>query len=147
MPSITMRRVLSGLAPDGDEAARALAKVKLGDRTRVKIIKPRSLPLHNRWWKLCEVIAQNSEQLASKEQASDMLKLLAGHCTAVSSAATGEIYFLPKSISFAEADEAEFQDVWRRAVHAVTEHILPGVTEVEIENEILNLIGASNWSA
>lgn len=147
MPSITMRRILSGLSPVGDEAARVMSRMKLGDVVQVDIHRPRRHKSLARWWRLCELVADNSEAIKSKEQASDLIKILSGHCTTVASQATGEYWQVPDSIAFSRLSEDEFQEVWRRAVHAVTEHILPGVTEAEIEAEILNLIGASNWSA
>ncbi len=72
----------------------------------------------------------------------DFLKIRAGHCTHIVSKATGEVYLVADSIAFSRLNEEQFQEVWRRAVQAVCDDILPTVTEAALEEEILRLVGA-----
>lgn len=147
MSKILLTRTLSGLCPADDYARTKLAKVKLGATVAVEYRQPRNGPMHRRFWALCQMIHDNCEGYGSAEQVSDHLKILSGHCTPIASKTTGEVYLLPKSISFANMDQGEFEDFWGRAVKAVCEHLLPGVSEAEVENEILKLVGASTWAA
>ena len=145
MSAVLMKRTLSGLAPDDDAARDVLRRVPVGDVVRVDVQRPRSHKNLRRWWALMNLIAQNSDTVKSPEQAHDLVKILAGHCTHIISKSTGEIYQVADSIAFGRLSEDEFQDVWRRAVRAVTEHILPGITDDEIEAEILQIIGAGRF--
>lgn len=145
MTTVALTRTLSGLSPADDAATHVLQKIKAGETVQAEIRRPRSNKNLRRWWALCRLIYENSDQYRSQEQVHDHLKILAGHCQQIVSKSTGEVYLIADSIAFSRLDEDEFQDVWVRAVKAVTEHILPGVTAPEIENEILRLIGASTW--
>lgn len=147
MTAITMTRTLSGFCPADEKARKILAKIPLLTTVSVEYRQPRNGPMHRRYWALCQMVCDNSDQYGSAEMVSDHLKILAGHCTTVVSKGSGEVYLLPKSISFSSMDQGEFDTFWTRAVKVVTEHILPGVTETEIESEICNLIGASTWQA
>lgn len=142
-----MRRTLSGLSPADERARKVLLKIAEGRIVKVEYRQPRNLAWHNRYWALCQMVADNSEQYGSADEVSDHLKILAGHCTVVARVDTGELDRLPKSISFSAMDQGQFEDFWRRAVKAVCENILPGVTEAAVEDELLNLIGAANWHA
>lgn len=58
---------------------------------------------------------------------------------------TGEVLLIPESISFANMDQDEFDAFWQRVVKVVCEEILPGVTEADIEAEILSCVGAASF--
>jgi len=147
MTAIALVRTLSGLTPADDHARRILEKIDQGKTVNVEYKQPRNGPMHRRFWALCQMVYDNSDTYGSAEQVADHLKILAGHCTSVASKGTGEVYLIPKSISFSAMDQGEFDAFWTRVVKAVTEHLLPGVTSTEIENELCNLIGAATWSA
>lgn len=141
MSAVSMRRTLTGLSADDEAASDLLRKVQVGEVVRVEVTKPRVHKNLRRWWALMNLIHQNSDQFRSPEQAHDYVKILAGHCTQIVSKSTGEVYLVADSISFGRMDEVEFQQVWQRAIKAVAEHIIPGIDEQEMENEILRLIG------
>ena len=145
MTTIAVIRTLGGLSPADDHARKVLAKIEQGKQVSVEYKQPRNGPMHRRYWALAQMVYDNSDTYGSAEQVSDHLKILAGWCTSVASKGTGEVYLLPKSISFSAMDQGEFDDFWVRVVKAVTEHLIPGVTSTEIENELCNLIGASQW--
>lgn len=147
MATINVTRTLSGLAPADDRARKVLAKVAQGAVIQIEYKQPRNGPMHRRYWALCQMVYDNTEGYGSAEQVSDHLKILAGHCDQVASKATGEVFLIPKSISFSAMDQGEFDQFWGLVVKAVCEHLLPGVTQPEIENELLSLVGASNWAA
>lgn len=141
MAEVYLRRTLSGFVPD-DEASAAIVKgYRLNEVYRANVVKPRSLKNHRRWWALCSLIYQNSDQYKSAEQVHDHLKILAGHCTQIVSKTTGEVYLVADSIAFGRLDEAQFQDVFGRAIKAVAEHILPGIQIDEVSLEIERICG------
>ena len=136
-----MTRTLTGLSPADDSAREALRTVKLGDEVTVDLHKPRQHKNLRRWWGLCNLVYENCEQFKSPEQVHDFLKIRAGHCASIVSKRTGEIYLVADSIAFGRMDEARFQDVWKRAVKAVCEDIIPGLESDVVELEILKCCG------
>lgn len=139
---VTLARSLSGWTPSDDEAIRVSRRWSAGETVVVDLKKPRLKKSLNRYWKLCEVAFMNSQQFKSKEQVHQFLKLRSGHSTPIMAKSTGEIFLVADSIDYDTVeDEAEFQEIWRRVIDVVCMDILPGVTQAELELEILRLCG------
>jgi hypothetical protein len=136
-----LKRTLAGFSAADEASADAIKRYKLGDTFRATVVKPRNLKNHRRWWALCNLIYQNSDQFKSADQVHDYLKILAGHCSQIVSKSTGEVYLVADSISFGSLDEIQFQDVFSRATKAVAEHILPGINLDDVSYEIERLCG------
>lgn len=141
MTACLMRRTVSGLCADDDAASEVLRKLAPGDVVRVDVQRPRSHKNLRRWFALCRLLHENCEQFTSPELAHGWLKIMAGHAVQIVSKTTGEVYLIADSISFGRLDEDEFQAIWQRAMKAVVEHVMPGITEPELEYEILSLLG------
>ena len=69
------KRTLRGLEPANDDAWNVLKLWKLGQEIRGEFKVARSNERLNWWWALCQLIAENSDTWATKEKASDSLKL------------------------------------------------------------------------
>jgi len=146
MTTVTLTRTLSGLSPADDQSRKALAKVPMGTAISVAWKNPRAGALHRRYWVLMQMICDNSEY-PSAEAVSDHMKIIVGWCEPLVSKSTGEVWLRPKSISFANMDQGAFEDFWGLVVKATCEDFIPGITEPEIELELLRLVGAATWSA
>jgi len=146
MTTVTLTRTLSGLSPGDGHAKRYLSRIPIGSPVTAAIVQPRSAEgrrLFRRYWVLMGIVADNCEQYGgSQEAASDHALIHAGHCDMFASQATGEVFLRPRSIAFSNLEEEDFAVLWQRVVRAICEHILPGVTEAAIEEELLSLIGA-----
>lgn len=151
MTTLALIRTLSGLAPADEHARRYLSKIPQGVRVNGEVSQPRSEAgkrLFRRYWALMGLVAENVEQYGgSQEAASDHILILAGHCDTFASVSTGEVFLRARSIAWANFEEEDFADLWKRVVRAICEHVMEGVTEAEIEAELLKLIGASTWQA
>lgn len=151
MPTIALTRTLSGLAAADDHARRYLSRIPPGSPVDADVSQPRTEAgkrLFRRYWVLMGIVAENTDQYGgSQEAASDHIKVLAGHCDTLVSKRTGEIYLRPRSISWAECKEPQFAEFWDRAVKAICEHVIPGLTVPELEDEILRCLGASTWTS
>lgn len=151
MTAIALTRTLHGLAAADDHARRYLSRIPPGSPVDAEMTQPRTEAgrnLFRRYWKLMEIVAENTEQYGgSRECASDHIKVLAGHCDMLVSKATGEVFLRPKSISWADCEEPAFALFWDRAVLAICEHVIPGLTVPELEDEILRCLGASTWTS
>ncbi len=141
MADLYLKRTLAGFSAADESTADAMRSYKLNEVFRASVVKPRNLKNHRRWWALCNLIYQNSDQFNSADQVHDYLKILAGHCSQIVSKSTGEVFLVADSISFGSLDEVQFQDVFGRAVKAVSEHILPGIDVDSVQYEIEKLCG------
>lgn len=145
MTAILMTRTLSGLAPDDESATAVLRRIKPGDVVRVEVRRPRNLSAHRRFFALVNLVYTNSEKFPSPDVARRVLTCRAGHALPYIIESTGEVLLIPESISFANMDQDEFDAFWQRVVKVVCEEILPGVTEADIEAEILSCVGAASF--
>lgn len=135
-------RTLAGWSPADDEAVRISRRWSVGETTTVDLKKSRNYKSLKRYWKLCEVVFNNSQQFKSKEQVHQFLKIKAGHATQIVAKSTGEVFYLADSIDYDTIDdEVQFQEIWRRVVDVVCEDILPGISRDELEYEVLKLCG------
>lgn len=141
MTAILMRRTLTGLVAEDEAASAVLRRIPAGDVMMVEVRRPRNLSAHRRWWATANLLYQNCDQFKSPEVAHQWMKLMAGHATPIVSKATGEVFLVADSISFARLDEDGFRDVWTRACQAICEHLLPTITVPDLENEILRIVG------
>lgn len=147
MTTILCKRTIDGLRPADDEAVEALRRIPVGNVVYVDFKRPRNLRNHNRWWALCQLLADTLEWIPSKEVADKLLKLKSGHVIVVADPKTGELLQWPDSISFKACDEDKFLAIWDRAVKYVCEELLPTVQVPELESEILSICGGGNWQA
>ena len=145
MTTILCRRTVSGLSADDDAATCVLRKIKVGDVVRVEVRRPRNLSAHRRFFALVNLVYTNSEKFPSPDVARRVLTCRAGHALPYIIESTGEVLLIPESISFANMDQDEFDAFWQRVVKVVCEEILPGVTEADIEAEILSCVGAASF--
>ncbi len=132
------RKDLGCLRPVNSQADDVLAKIKLGDVAAVEVRKPRNLGHHRLYWALCTLVADNMDGDYSAEIVSDVLKIRAGHVTAVKTA-KGEI-FLPKSISFSALDQIAFNDFFDRVLRVVVSDILPGLDSEILRAEVQSIV-------
>lgn len=138
---LQLTRTLSGCSPGDDFARGYFQRWPLGETRKANVRKPRAHKSLKRWWGLCNLVHANSDQFRSPDMVHDWLKIRAGHCVSIVSKSTGETWLMADSISYdAIEDEADFQDIWKRAVKAVSEEIL-GTGIPEIEAEIMRCCG------
>ena len=99
--------------------------MKTGVKYRVDVVLPRNQKRLDWWWKLCEIIRDNSEHWPSKEAASDMLKLKCGHFSTVIVPGKRKGQWVqnysPKSIAFASMKEPDFKALCDKAVQVAAE--------------------------
>lgn len=136
-----LKKTLAGFSLADEMSVENAKRFKVGEIYKAEVVKPRSRKTLGRWWVLCQMILDNTEDFRSKEQISDYLKIRAGHSTSIVSKSTGEIFHVANSISFDEMEEAQFQDLWQRVCDVVVADILPGITHREIEYEIQRIVG------
>ena len=130
-------RTVSGLSPADDEARDLLRSIKPGSTVGLELSRPRNIRFHRLYWGLCSAIA--SAIGAQSENVSDVIKLRSGHFTVVQTKT--ERLRLPKSISFAKMDQAEFRSFFERACVVVCEEFLPHMKPGELTKQIEQMVG------
>lgn len=97
--------------------------------------KPRSLRQHRLYWALMTKIAENTDQGWTSEDASYLMKIATGHFDILTDR-KGNTYQRPRSISFAAMTHEEFQPLMNKCIRIVCQHIIPGVSEADLRNEL-----------
>lgn len=115
------RRTLRGLEPANDEATEVLKLWKLGAHIKGVFKVARSNPRNDWYWKLCEIVHENSERFGSKDEVSDTIKLGCGVVKTTQVYEHGEwrIERKPGSIAFRNMDEPTFRAFTIRAQNFV----------------------------
>ncbi|MEL7453814.1 MAG: hypothetical protein AAGJ50_10640 [Pseudomonadota bacterium] len=118
---IFISRSLDGsLRPVDPEGHAAILEMPLGQTLKAVVTLPRNYKRLKWWWKLCSIVAENSQHYESREAVSDMLKLKCGHfrTVIVPGKRPGEWVqqYTPKSIAFSKLDEPTFKELCNKAV-------------------------------
>lgn len=140
MSAVLLKRTLAGLIPADAQAETLLKRVPLGATVRASIVRPRNMKLHAKYWVLCDLVATHHAELTTRDQVHEVVKLLTGWCDVVALRSTGEVIRVPRSISFAAMSADEFDEFYRKACDAVVEHLLPGVSLRDVQDEVLRMV-------
>ena len=73
------------------------------------------------------------------EALSNAVKMMVGHVVTVQFGYKNISY--PDSISFDKMNQDQFNDFYNRAVKAICEFVIPGLTEESVRNEIFEILG------
>jgi hypothetical protein len=137
MAEFYLKRTLSGFAPDEAESQAALKRIPVGTTVRCEITRPRSVPQLRYYWQLCALVSINHQELQTREQVDQALRLLTGHVDLVRIG--DKTLQLPRRIAFAQLSQDEWQAYLMRAKDAVLQHLLPGVKLPALEDEIARM--------
>ena len=133
--------VRKGLAfyPANQEAEALLRSIKSGTEVLTSFRRPRSLKQLKLWWCLMGLLV-DGDIFPSKEVASDATKIAAGHVDMFVMPDTGEAIMRPKSIAFESLSHQKFCEIFERAIEAICERWMRGVTRTALKTEIFAAI-------
>ena len=142
MPAVYLRRTVSGLAANDDDAQAVLRKIKLGDVVRCEIVKPRSVQYHRKFFGMLNVVWQACGDWSTVDELLVELKFRAGLVDRqqVIDRATGEVLaelVKPRSISFAAMSHDEFHQFYERCVEIICRDMVPGLDDAMLREEVL----------
>lgn len=123
------------LRPADALAEEALKGLSQGEVYKVKLSKPRNGKHHRKFMALCKIILDNTERYDAMEDVITMFKIATGHFKE-HTGKHGEVIYIPKSISFAKMDQLEFNAFYDRCINKTVRHILVGLPESDLRNEI-----------
>jgi len=123
------------LYPVDDRARESLSKVPPGSEIGIRISHDRSLPMHNRFWKVLDVVAK-ATHWETPERLLVGLKLRLGRYD-ICQLPNGQKVPVPNSISFAAMKQVEFERFYQDAMNVLQTEVAPGldIDQIEIEAE------------
>jgi len=141
MADLVMQRVGETLRPRDSLSMEKLRNLSFGADVLVKTYQRRDPVKHRKLFALCSLVADAHPAFETGTDVLNSLKLLANHYEQFTGVNpdTGEIviYHALKSISFAEMDEQEFGNFYRKAVRAVLDNFLPDIGEDVVISQML----------
>lgn len=142
-------RTIGGLRPADDAAEKILAKQPIGRDVLVDVSRPRSLPQMRLYWSVLALVWENLPErvqaaFPSVEVFEDYLCIRVGHAHLINSKAG--LVPVPKSVSFAKADQDQFNDVLEKIINLVCGEIIPGLNKRDLMAEVNQRLGVPDLS-
>jgi len=146
---VLCRRVPGGLAPESEEEAEKLKKLKAGASVRVMVTQEVNAKFRRKWWALAKFAFdlwsdtmpdreyRGQEVQRSFERFRKDLTILAGHFSPVW-AVNGEMRVEAASLKFARMDNETFEKLYSATINAVLSKILTGtkLTEADLRAHV-----------
>lgn len=132
-----MERTVHGLKAADDQAVSVLKRVKIGEVVRCEVSSPRNLAFHRKFWALLTKVWECSGDWSSPYALLIELKVNVGHVSRATIRQTGEIVYVPRSISFAAMSEEQFTEFYEKCLAKLCE--MAGGIEIEaLRDEVIS---------
>lgn len=133
--TVFMRRKLGGLRPIDAASAEALERIPETEEVRVEITRPRNLKHHRKFFALLNAIYPHQKTYPTHKlfRAAVSVAMGFGETTKLPD---GRVIIVPESISFANMDQAAFEQFYDRAVELMVTRILPNVNRADLNREV-----------
>lgn len=141
MDSFIFRHHLGTLKPVDQAGFDALMKFKNDEQLQVIFKRARNPRHHRLYWALMALIHPQQDTYTTIEQLSNAVKCAVGWCDKVE-LTSGMIMAIPRSISFANMKQDEFDQFFEKVVQLVITKILPGVDREDLRNRLDDMIGS-----
>lgn len=105
-----------GLVPADEHSEAVVAKMAEGECAQFTLIRPRSLPMHRRYFAICRAIGANQDPPRDEESIDHELRILAGHFDSMRlrDRRSNELFEVrtPKRIAFHRLTHDEWLAIW-----------------------------------
>jgi hypothetical protein len=133
-----VKKTISGLIPvyNSDHEALKKCKLKLGEEYEVEIKKKRNYLFHKKYFALLNLCFENQDKFTELDDLRYYLTMKSGYVKKID---TGKgIMMVPKSISFSNMDEIQFEDLYQKTINTVC--LFLEIEESDLLDEILNFM-------
>lgn len=113
-----------------------LKKLRSGETYLVEIKQPRNIGFHRKYMALINLVFENQEHFDNIDSMRHWLQMRAGYY--VETVTPTGVMFEPKSISFANMDEIEFNELYGRVLDEVCKFL--DISEEEVIENIVNFM-------
>jgi hypothetical protein len=136
---VLARRSTLGFVPADTAAEAEFKRVPIGRVAYVEIVTARNPRQHRMLFALLKMLV-NADAFPTIDAALIAVKFATGMIESIVMSKT-ETKMVPRSISFANMPQSDFQGWFDAALKAVSERWLPGVTDKELRDEIEEMLG------
>ena len=133
---ISMQKTLRGLVPLYNTDYDNYAKLKIGWEGEVEFKQIRNYEFHKKFMALINLAYENQDKWNNFDAYRKYLTAKAGYYQSFPT--DKGTFIIADSISFANKDEIEFQEIYSRVLDVVIKEI--GITSEQIEREIINFL-------
>ena len=134
-----MRRTLTGLRPTDAIGGEALERVPLNEDVKVEITRPRRLKFHRKFFALLNAVFEHQTTYPTMNTFRAAIECALGFGETIK-LPDGRTIIIPKSISFASLDQAEFEQLFDRAVDLIVTRIIPGLDSDDLRKEVDDIL-------
>jgi hypothetical protein len=124
----------TGLKPAYNSDYEVYSKIPLNEVFEIEYKKPRNIGFHRKYFALIKLAFENQTDYRNLNDLRRDISIVAGYYDEVVNKVTGEVYKMPKSISFSQMDEIEFSELYERTKDVICKWL--GVNDESIEEEI-----------
>jgi hypothetical protein len=136
------------LEPFGDDDAETIKKFPQGEMLNCEVKRIRNERFFKKWWVLVKYAYDMWEPdnknifnpVKNFEQFRKDIIVLAGFRNVVYSLNGDGFMLQPKSISWAEMDEQEFEELYNTTVNVIIQHVLTNYTGEDVDRTVDNII-------
>lgn len=111
--------------PYDDNTAEIMMNINVGDTFKVKLSKPRTPKYHRKFWALFNRVFENQEKHKTQKTLYLELKLACGWFDEYVKD-TGEIVYIPWSLSFDDCDQIKFEELYNQAIQFFLDNYAEG---------------------
>lgn len=122
------------------ESEEDFGKIGAGEIIRVEYSRPRNIRFHRKMFALMQVGFQNQEFYATFEQFRTAMLIGLGWCETFIRQ-NGEVLYIPKSLSFANMDEVQFEKVYNDVLDYLIREMVPNADPRQLSNEASKILG------
>ena len=146
MAELWLIRKMDALVPANEQTLDALRKMKPGQWYRADIRLPRNVKHHRKYFALLGVVFPHQTMWPTFRKFRQKLEEALGHGEYHTNG-RGERYFENESISFANMDQEEFEQLYERAVELILTRILPNVGRADLDRQVEEIMAGRKEEA
>ena len=125
----------NGLKPVYESDLENYLKIPLNEEFEIEYTKKRNVKFHRKAFALFKLAFENQNEYNTLESLRRDLIITAGYYDEIANKLTGEVYKIPKSISFSNMDEVEFSELYEKIKDIICRWL--GIANEQVEEEIL----------
>jgi hypothetical protein len=134
MKILVVKTINGFLKPAYDSDFEAFAKMPVNETFEIEYTKRRNSKFHRKYFSLLKLAFENQSDYRTLEEMRHDLTIVCGYYNEHVNKITGEIVKKADSISFANCDEIQFNEIYNSTKNVIIKWL--GVTSEDIEEEI-----------
>lgn len=139
-----LTNTINGLVPIDEESADKKSRLKLGKTYRAKVNESRKYEFHKKYMALIKCAWEFQHEKVTNFFKDDMhkfrkyLEITAGHSEMIFHPRLKDWVEIPKSISFDEMSQVDFEDLYNKVYVVLFKSFLSQISQEEFENNLKN---------